>query len=179
MAMHLHEESKMTPAGLVGRGLLAGVAGTAAMTFAQTQVLPKLRLSQIPSGYEPKAPRFPDEPEAKEEVATEVVARRLAEGVSHRRLRGKPKTWAGNLVHFGTGAAFGALLGLAAPRHLKLRHGLLYGAAVWMLNDNILLPLLRVADWPTRYPLGSHLSALAAHLVYGGGTALTLNRELR
>lgn len=175
--MHL-EDSKLTPAGLVARGLLAGAAGTAAMTLAQTQLFPRMKLSKIPSGYELKTPRFPDEPEAKDEAATEVAARRIVEGVAHRPLRGKKKTWAGHLVHFGTGAAFGALLSLVAPRHLGLRHGLLFGAAVWMLNDNILLPLLWISDWPNRYPLGANLGALAAHLVYGGGTALALSREL-
>lgn len=180
MAVHISfDASEATPAGLVGRGLLAGAAGTAAMTLAQTRLIPHRLLTKLPSGYEPREPRFPDEPESEDEAATEVMARRLVEGVAHRPLRGKRKTWAGYLVHYGTGAAFGALYGLLAPRRTKLRHGLLFGTAVWMLNDNIVLPLLRIADWPRHYPIGPHLGALVAHLVYGGGTALVLHRTLR
>src|SRR5690606_481429 len=104
MAMHaMVEDARVSPAGLVGRGILAGVAGTAAMTFAQTKLLPQKLLSKIPSGYEPKEPRFPKEPEAKGEPVTEVAARRFVEGLSHRPLRKKYRPLAGHLVHFGTG----------------------------------------------------------------------------
>lgn len=174
--MALQMDSTETPIGLVGKGMLAGVAGTAAMTFAQTKLLPRELLAKIPSGYEPKEPRYPS---VKGEPVTEVIARRFMEGVARRTLRGKAKTWAGHLVHFGTGAACGAILGLLAPRRLGLREGLLFGAIVWALNDNLFVPALRLADWPSRYPIGAHVGALLAHLVYGAGTALVLDRALR
>lgn len=154
----------------VRRGFLAGLAGTAAMTIAQTK-MPKGLLSKLPSGYEPSKPRFPMEPEAKNEPATEVVARRALQGIAHRRVTERQRKWAGQLVHFGTGAAWGGLFGLLARRRPKLRHGLAWGAAVWVLNDNLLVPLLRLGDWPRHYPIGVHLSALLAHLAYGAGTA--------
>src|SRR5690606_35451948 len=96
-----------------------------------------------------------------------------------RRSSDLAKTWAGHLVHYGTGAVFGALYALCAPRHTRLWEGLLFGTAVWMFNDNLLVPAMRIADWPRRYPLGAHVKALVAHLVYGGGTALALRRSLK
>lgn len=164
----------------VGEGIVAGVAGTAVMTWAQEKLLPKMRLERVPSGYEPKEPRFPDELEAKGEATTEVLARRLVEGVAHRSIGGgKQKKWAGQLVHFGTGAAWGGLFALLPPRRPTLRHGLLFGAVVWALNDNVLVPLLRLGDWAPRYSLGVHLQGLFAHLAYGAGTALALRWERR
>jgi len=173
------QDKEVTPVGLIGRGLLAGAAGTAVMTVAQTRAIPHRLFEKLPSVYTPAKPRYPDEAEAKDEPATEVAARRFVEGVAHRPLRGKAKTWAGHLVHYGTGAVFGALYALSAPRHTRLWEGLLFGTAVWMFNDNLLVPAMRIADWPRRYPLGAHVKALVAHLVYGGGTALALRRSLK
>lgn len=173
--MALQMDSTETPIGLVGKGMLAGVAGTAAMTFAQTKLLPRDLLAKIPSGYEPKEPRYPS---VKGEPVTEVTARRFMEGVARRPLRGKAKTLAGYLVHFGTGAACGAILGLLAPKRLGIRQGLLFGTIVWALNDNLFAPALRLSDWPSHYPIGAHVGALLAHLVYGAGTALALDRVL-
>ncbi len=161
------------PLALLGEGLLAGLAGTAVMTAAQTKLIPKL---PIPQGPEPRTkPRWPDEHEAKDEPATETTARRIVEGLAHRRLSEKAKSRAGNLVHFAFGAGWGGLLALALPRP-RLHHGLLFGTLVWMVSDNGLLPLLRVASVPTRYSPGVHAKALLAHLVYGAGTALALRR---
>lgn len=180
MRLVLQESRSLgTPIGLLGKGVLAGVTGTAAMTLAQTQLMPRIPFSKLPSAYEPKEPRYPDEVEAKEEPATEVAARRFVEGVAHRRLTGKQKKWAGHAVHFATGAVFGGLFSLLAPRKPKLHHGLLWGTFVWAVNDNLVLPLLRVADWPSRYRTDAHLQALLAHLIYGVGTAYALRLELR
>ena len=167
----LGRQKAVPPLVLLGEGLLAGIAGTAAMTAAQTRLIPKLPL---PQGPEPrKKPRWPDEPEAKDEPATETTARRIVEGLARRPLTPAQKKRAGNLVHFAFGAAWGGVLALARQRP-RLRDGLLFGTVVWMLSDNGLLPLLRIASVPTRYPLGVHAKALFAHLVYGVGTAAAL-----
>lgn len=155
----------------LGEGILAGLAGTAAMTAAQTRVLPRL---PIPEGKPPRhRPNWPDEPEAKGEPATETTARRLVEGLARRPLGERQKRLAGNLVHFAFGASWGAILGTLRPRP-TMAEGLLFGTAVWMVSDNGLLPLLRIASWPNRYALGAHARALLAHLVYGAATAVAL-----
>jgi len=45
-----------------------------------------------------------------------------------------------------------------------------FGAAVWMLADEVALPLLDLTPPPEAIPLSIHLYALTAHLVYGLAT---------
>lgn len=181
MALHfVSRERKTAPIVSVGKGIAAGVAGTAVMTLAQQKIVPMGFWERLPSFYEPKEPRYPDEPQAKDEASTEVAARRLVEGVAHRPIGGgKQQKLAGNVMHFAMGAGWGGLLGLVAARRPRLRHGLLFGTLVWAVNDNLILPALRLADWPRRYPLSVHLRAWFAHLVFGAGTVLALRREMR
>ena len=42
-----------------------------------------------------------------------------------------------------------------------------FGATVWLAADDITLPAVGLAEWPTEYPLSTHAYALASHLVYG------------
>lgn len=157
-------------------GAAAGLGGTALMTAAQERLF-----SKVPPGpsLENMEPRFPSEPESRDEVATETAARRLYQGLAHRRLPARRKKLAGNLVHFGIGAAWGALYGLLTPRRPGLVDGLAFGGLVWLLSDNLLVPTLRLGDWAWRYPLGSNAKGLLAHLAYGVGSAAALRAQLR
>jgi uncharacterized membrane protein YagU involved in acid resistance len=53
-----------------------------------------------------------------------------------------------------------------------------FGAAVWLLADDITLPAVGLAKWPTQYPVSTHVYALASHLVYGLVTE-TVRRAVR
>lgn len=93
------------------------------------------------------------------------------------RLLGRPlpddrRAAAGEFVHYATGAAFGALFGVAGRRVgvPALLGGALFGVAVWLLNDELVVPALGLAKAPWRYPPSTHAKALAAHLVYGATT---------
>lgn len=155
----------------VGEGLLAGLAGTAVMTAAQVGVLPKL---PIPEGPQPrKKPRYPAEPAAKNENPTETMARRLVEGIAARHLTRRAKKRAGYLVHFATGAGWAAAWALFARRP-SVGKGLLFGSTVWLLNEVLLSPALRITDTPDRYPIGADVTGFLAHLVYGAGTGAAL-----
>ncbi|HEY0839934.1 MAG TPA: hypothetical protein VGD74_07090 [Vulgatibacter sp.] len=165
-----------SPWARAAKGTTAGILGTIVMTQAQTRLL-----SKIPSGKAPKEPRFPREPEAGAENAPETLARRFVEGVTHRPLPKPAKSAVGLGVHFGTGAFWGAVMGLLMPRRLSpqgmLGLGAAYGAGVWAFNDNLVLPLFRLGDWPNRYGLGTHAKAFLAHAIYGMATAVSY-REL-
>ena len=165
-----------SPWSRAGKGALAGILGTVVMTQAQTRLL-----GRIPAGEAPKRPRYPMEPEASGENAPETLARRFVQGVTHRPLPKDVKARAGMAVHFGTGALWGSLLGMVMPRRLSplatAGMGAAWGAGVWALNDNLVLPLFRLGDWPTRYGVGTHAKAALAHGVYGVSSALAL-REL-
>jgi hypothetical protein len=75
----------------------------------------------------------------------------------------------GEAVHYATGALFGGAYGLLRTglRHLPRTGGLLFGAAIWLFNDELLTTLLGLSPPPRRYPLVTHARGLAAHLVYG------------
>ncbi len=105
------------------------------------------------------------------EPATVRAAERAA-GAIGRSLPDERKGAASEAVHYATGAAFGALFGVLAPRIPlpALVAGAIYGAAVWLLSDETLVPALGLSRRPWDYPASTHAKSLAAHLVYGATT---------
>src|SRR5690606_12854211 len=75
----------------------------------------------------------------------------------------------GRTIHFVYGSAWGAVLGALAPRVKlpPLAWGAAFGAGLWLLSDEVLVPLFRLSRPPWRYPASFHGKMLAAHLVYG------------
>ncbi len=104
-----------------------------------------------------------------------IRAADAAAGVVGRRIPDRSKGLAGWIVHYAYGIAWGAAFGLAAravaPR-APLVTGLAFGAALWLLSDELLVPALRLSRPPARYPASTHVKGLAAHLVYGVATEL-------
>jgi hypothetical protein len=81
----------------------------------------------------------------------------------------------GKAVHYGYGALWGAGFALAAralaPRlRPPLASGLVFGALLWAISDELLVPIFGFSRGPPRYPASSHLKGLASHLVYGVAT---------
>jgi hypothetical protein len=101
---------------------------------------------------------------------------KVAEAVA--RAAGRPlrspraATLGGELVHYATGMAWGALFGVVVPRLAPpaLLAGAAFGALVWIVSDEALVPLLGFAKGPRAYPASVHAKSLAAHLVYGAAT---------
>jgi uncharacterized membrane protein YagU involved in acid resistance len=56
--------------------------------------------------------------------------------------------------------------------------GLPFGAAVWLLADELTVPALGLSKGPTAYPLSTHLYSVASHLLYGLTTE-AVRRALR
>src|SRR4051794_28738708 len=83
------------------------------------------------------------------EPATYQVARKLARplGVELSDTGAKE---VGELVHYATGAGWGAIFGLLSRRWSSplLLAGAAYGALVWLVNDEGLVPLLGLSKWP-------------------------------
>lgn len=162
---------RKTPIGALFEGLVAGAVGAGLQSLffrATAKITPK-----------PPADAFtPPEWEQAHESALETVARRAVEKLAQRGpLDAADKKRAGQVVHYGFGAAWGGLYGLLRASYPRLWSpsgiaGLSLG--VWMLGDNVILPGFKLAAWPHRYPLRSHAYAIAAHLVYGAGVAATL-----
>jgi len=144
----------------VWKGLAAGmVAGlAAAWTMNQFQAL---------TSRKRKAQRDDQNPTVK-------AAERISKGVLHRRLPRDRKKQAGAAVHYAYGALAGGLYGALAERSKPVRKlaGILYGAVLWLLGDEVAVPLLRLSKAPTEYPVSNHAMALASHVVYGATTDL-------
>jgi len=74
----------------------------------------------------------------------------------------------------------GGLYGMIAGRRPKARAGLgsCFGAALWLISDEIAVPAFGLSKKPTEYPLSTHKEVLAAHIVYGVATD-SLGRGVR
>ena len=84
---------------------------------------------------------------------------------------------AGIAVHYALGVVPGMLY---APLRHRLRvpgvgRGLLYGLALFLVNDELLNPVLGLAAGPTAYPWQAHARGLVAHLVLGVATEAALD----
>lgn len=158
----------------IGLGLIAGVVATAAMDASQTSLIPAVS-SWISSLHGPTPgddssdkSRSQDQPES----SPEKVAQRGAELLGVRLERDELATW-GNRVHWVYGAHWGSVYAtLGVPRSLPWGVG--YGALLWLGSDELLLWALGIAGKPTTYPFSVHVSALAAHLVYGSVLGMML-----
>jgi uncharacterized membrane protein YagU involved in acid resistance len=126
---------------------------------------------------------YATDPEAKQsesnDDATTKAAQKLANITGHQLEPGEKKR-AGQAVHYVFGSAVGAGYGLASEFFPPLRTaaGAPFGAAVWLLADEIGVPALKLSKPPTSYGFDVHAKALAAHLVYGA-TAELVRRSAR
>jgi uncharacterized membrane protein YagU involved in acid resistance len=92
--------------------------------------------------------------------------------VAGRSVPREDKPVAGTLVHYAFGGAVGAIYGAAASRSDEVTAwvGVPFGATLWLVADEIGVPMAGFSKAPAEYPLSNHLSAFAAHLVYGATT---------
>lgn len=105
----------------------------------------------------------------KEEPSTVKVAEMISEDAFGHDLTEGEKQYAGPAMHYAMGGTSGAIYG-AVNEVMPAAHmaaGLPFGAAVWLIADDIVVPALGAKKPPTEYPLSEHAYALASHLVYG------------
>lgn len=97
------------------------------------------------------------------------AANAVSEVVFDHRLTKRDKEIGGEVAHYVMGATSGALYGAIAEilPEASLGAGLPFGAAVWLIADEGIVPALGLSKPPTEYPLSIHAYALASHLVYG------------
>ena len=104
-----------------------------------------------------------------QEPATVKAAGMISEKIFGHQLAKEKKHMAGAAVHYATGAASGAVYGVAAEvaPNVTVGAGIPFGTAVWLVVDETAVPLLGLSKGPTAYPLSTHIYALASHFVYG------------
>jgi hypothetical protein len=157
----------MTPLGVAVRGLLAGAAGTAAMTAWQT-LASRLEGSRAEQSEEGGGERDPWE----SAPAPAQVAKRVIEGLFRREVGADKIGLLTNVTHWGYGTAWGAVYGLVqgSVRANPLAHGLVFGSGVWAMSYVELVPM-GLYEPPWRYPAQTVAKDISYHLVYGVGVA--------
>lgn len=182
----------------VWKGLIAGTLGGLAASWVMNQF--QATLSQIgqssgkPHGAQATQPGAPEHgvgaqlqrtgTEQADDNATERSASALGQPFLQRPLTKHEKEIGGAWLHYAMGATSGALYGSAAELapQVKVAAGAPFGAAVWLIADEAVVPALGLSKGPTEYPLSTHASALASHLVYGLTTEVvrqTVRKALR
>jgi uncharacterized membrane protein YagU involved in acid resistance len=75
------------------------------------------------------------------------------------------------VISMASGAAYGVVRGKAEP--IDVPGGLLLGTSLWLLGDELAMPLLGLTDGPTAYPTELHVHAFGAHVAYGLASSVT------
>lgn len=150
----MNRTTRLTPLAALGNGLVAGVAGTAALTASQL-IEAKLRGSEPPT-------------------AAGEVGKRTLRGVFLRDVPDEREPALNQAVHWAYGTAWGGLYGLIQEtvRLPPARHGLAFGAFVGSVATAE-LPALRLMPPPWRVPPRELTISTLHHLVYGLATAAT------
>jgi hypothetical protein len=148
------------------RGLVAGVAGTAAMTAWQ-ELSAKLRSSDdgAKEGREDGA----EDPWAAA-PAPAKVGRMILGGLGYEVPAGKIGLLT-NVMHWGYGTSWGAVYGAVmgnAARGRPLARGLAFGTWVWAMSYVQMVPL-GLYELPWKYSPQVLALDLSYHLAYGAG----------
>lgn len=149
-------------------GAIGGLAGTWAMSHAQnlwTRAVDEDAPESAAGKHDARDWQERHERQNANELAANVVARAVL---------GRPFTRdelriAAPLVHYGFGAAVGAMYGATLERTDPHRagSGLNLGTTIWMAADESAMPLLGLSGPTTERPAEMHAQAFAAHIVYG------------
>ncbi|CAN5907850.1 hypothetical protein BH23PLA1_BH23PLA1_26340 [soil metagenome] len=89
-------------------------------------------------------------------------------------------------IHWGYGMTMGGVYGAGRGRvgFPDLKGGLLFGVGLWLIGDEMIVPMLGLQGGPTGATRWQHLHRLGAHLAYGAGLsaatqALMIARDRR
>ena len=172
----------MRPKSMV-KGLASGLVGGLAASWVMNQVQSRLS-SAFEDTNKPHGAQSTQDGSPRHGVASELRKRDLddeddnaaertanfvAEKVFDHELSESGKEAGGELAHYLFGATTGAIYGAASelmPR-AAVAAGLPFGAAVWLIADEIVVPALGLSKPANEYPVSKHAIALSSHLVYG------------
>ena len=143
-------------------GHFAGLVATKVYDLAQ-----QARASPKPERVKEQEERLGPEPSSR------AAARKICEGLGYR-LDEQELELATMAVHYGTGLAWGPVYTLLR-RHSGLQPlaaGFVTGAAMSLIMDEMLVPLLGCSPPNRAFPAATHLRGFLNHLVYGAAAAL-------
>jgi putative membrane protein len=156
-------------------GSLSGLAGTVLMT----QFLTLWKKAAAETSSRKKNSSESKKSDEEKEDSTMKAADKLGKAAGYELSKDERKK-AGNWVHYGFGAAMGAVYGVlkeTAPRSLrKMNPGLSgagFGSLVFLGAHELAVPALKLGSNPLKEPVANQVSEYLAHIVYGLGTSLT------
>jgi putative membrane protein len=153
-------------------GAMGGLAGTWAMSEAQRMWTHAVD-GQAPDSAAGKHDARDWQERSEGQNSNEIAAQAAATTTLGRRLDRDELAVGAALMHYSFGTAAGALYGVFAARRPRHASGLAFGLAVWLLADEIAMPLLGLSDSTLRRPAEKRLQSIAAHIVFGMTTELT------
>lgn len=143
----------------IAMGALAGAAATYLMTRVTTAM------------YERESPaaRIREDKARGDKTAYQIAAEKYGDW-SGADLDDEDTEHLGEMIHWSLGISAGAFYGALRNvfPHLGLGSGLAYGAAYWLLMDEIAVPALGLTPGPKAFPWQTHVRGLAGHVVLGG-----------
>lgn len=153
-------KAKQTPLALdVLSGAAAGALGTYLMGSAM----------QAAQKLQPEHHQEAEQDASWDENATIKTAKRVTEPLGVK-IPEEKQGLAGNIVHWAYGISWGIGLALASRFLFKRRpwaRGLVFGSALWLVGDELLVPALKLAPKAGAFPPSTHAKGLVAHLAYG------------
>jgi len=161
-----------SPTKIVMKGMLAGLAGTAAVTAAMYG----LSAMMGPEEAERQESQFgPPRQETPRQAPTETFTERTASGVAQQPLSQDQKQTLATATHWLYGSAWGAIYALA---HTTLQlpepiGGGLFGLMVWGVGPLSTFPAMKITPPPSQQDRRTHLTNGALHMLYGWVTAFT------
>jgi putative membrane protein len=154
-------------------GALGGLAGTWAMSEAQRfWTYAAEGRAPASSGGKHDAREWQERSELRN--ANEIAAQRVARTVVGRCLTQRELAVAAPAVHYAFGTVLGALYGCAVEvlAGSRIPGASAYGAGVWLVADELAMPVLGLSNPPTARTGEQHAQSLASHLVYAYTTEL-------
>ncbi|SRR6266498_4259201 len=167
-------------------GFAAGLVASAVMNLFQRELSRLFGSEQRSHGAQSQQIGSPSHGvgkylrESNADCATDDAAERTANvisvGLTGHKLSEREKDVGGTIFHYVFGATSAALYSAASEIFPLLRSGwgLPFGAAVWLIADERVVPALGLSKYARHYPTSTNAYALAAHLVYGLTTEVTL-----
>ena len=165
--------------GEVWKGLVAGLVGGLVASWTMNR-FQDVWIKLAERGSQPPGEKSPPQDEENQDDTTVKTASAISEGLFDHKLSENEKRIAGPAVHYTLGTGVGGLYGAAAEvmPEVTTGAGLPFGTLFWIVVDETAVPVLGLSKPPNKYPVSTHVYALASHLVYGL-TAELVRRNLR
>jgi putative membrane protein len=151
--------------------VIAGLAGGLVASFAMERFQRALgRISPEMGGAPGAGGQQYRKPQS--EPATYKAADIISRSVTGEPVDRDNKPVAASAIHYAFGGSVGAIYGAAAVNNPDIASwgGVPFGASVWLIADEMGIPLMGLAKKPSAYPLRDHAATLATHVLFGATT---------